>query len=150
MKPLAIAILEDDPRRIAAMKDWLEDRLPMYEHVFHHAADQMIDWLSANLNRVLAVSLDHDLEPTYQPNPGTGRLVADYLTMKSARFPIVIHSTNRHAVAGMRQALEDNGWKCTIVSPYEDLLWIRESWWPALRQQILDQAALQEPRRASA
>ncbi len=147
---LAIAILEDDLGRIAAMKEWLEDRLPMYEHVFYHSADQMIDWLSQNINRVLIVSLDHDLEPINQANPGTGRMVADYLGMKKARFPVLMHSTNRHAVTGMKLVLEDAGWECAVVAPYDDLAWIGESWWPTLRQQILRQASYEESQRASA
>ena len=148
--PLAIAILEDDLGRIAAMKEWLVDRLPMYEHVFYDSADQMIDWLSQNMGRVLIVSLDHDLEPIRQTNPGTGRLVAEYLAMKTARFPVLMHSTNRHAVTGMKQVLEDAGWECNVVVPYDDLAWVGESWWPMLRQQILNQAAILESHRASA
>lgn len=150
MTPYAIAILEDNAERIAAMKKWLADRLYMYEHCFFEAADQLIDWLAVNKQRVLIMSLDHDLEPLHQSQPGTGRLVADYLATKSPSFPIILHSTNRPAVVGMKQVLEESGWQCTVVAPYEDLTWIDEAWWPALRQQVLELALDEQPRRASA
>jgi hypothetical protein len=150
MSDFAIAILEDDAGRIAAMKEWLDDRFSMYEHVIFESADRMIDWLALNLDRVLIASLDHDLEPIHQPNPGTGRLVADYLATKSPRFPIILHSTNRPAVAGMKQVLEDSDWLCSMVAPYDDLAWISETWWPTLRQQVLLLATKEESHRASA
>lgn len=150
MSAFAIAVLEDDAERIAAMRDWLADRFAMYEHQFFTSADQMVDWLSLNLHRVLIVSLDHDLEPIRQPHPGTGRLVADYLATKAPLFPIILHSTNRQAVVGMQQVLEESGWQCTVVAPYDDLAWIKETWWPTIRQQILRTAIHEETQRASA
>lgn len=136
----SIAILEDDSRRTEAMRAWLDDRFYMYEHRYFRRADEMIDWLTQNLEQTLVVSLDHDLEPERDENPGTGRIVADYLAMKTPRFPIVLHSTNRNAVQGMKQILEDAGWSVDTVSPYGDLDWVDEVWWPLLRGKIVDQA----------
>jgi len=138
--PRSIAILEDDARRTAAMRDLLEAHLPMHEHRFFISADAMIEWLANNLDKLLILSLDHDLEPYSQPNPGTGRIVADYLAMKQPLCPVIIHSTNRHAVVGMKQVLEEFAWQVTSVMPYEDLEWVGEAWWPLMLEKLSHQS----------
>jgi hypothetical protein len=143
---MAIAILEDDEQRVAAMRGWLEDRLYMYEHQIFSRADRMIEWLADQLKRVAVISLDHDLEPIdaisrlETDNPGTGRIVAEYLAMKAPQCPVVLHSTNRPAVQGMRQVLEDADWKVDTVLPYGDLAWVSELWWPQIKNSINNRA----------
>jgi len=134
--PRTIAILEDDTGRTSAMRELLDAHLSQFEHRFFISADAMIEWLAIHLDHLLIISLDHDLEPIGQANPGTGRIVADYLAMKKPRCPVIIHSTNRHAVVGMKQTLEDAEWLVTTVMPYEDLQWVGEAWWPLMLQSI--------------
>lgn len=137
--PLKIAILEDNLDRQAAMKAWLSDRLYMYEHFFFDEAAPMNAWLQSNLAETLFISLDHDLE--LKPSgdgrwidPGTGREVADYLALQNPACPLIIHSTNSVAVDGMMEALTQSGWSVQRVTPYGDLAWVNEAWWPAVRE----------------
>lgn len=139
--PLKIAILEDNHDRQAGMQAWLNDRLYMYEHVFFDEAAPCIQWLKANLAETLLISLDHDLD--LKPSgdgrwldPGTGRDVVDYLAGQPASCPIIIHSTNTNAVAGMESELTAAGWRVVKVLPYGDLAWISESWWPNVKQEL--------------
>ena len=140
--PLKIAILEDNLDRRAAMKAWLDDRLYSYEHVFFDEAAEMIAWLEQHRDELLIVSLDHDLElkPTLDgrwADPGTGRMVADYLAEFPAVCPVLVHSSNGIAADGMVTVLQARGWAVDAVRPYADTQWINESWWPTFRQMVL-------------
>jgi hypothetical protein len=133
-----IALLDDEPDRIAVMKPWLLENLPSFQvEVFENAPD-MIEWLASGVNRCRLICLDHDLGPNQNRNgqvfdPGTGRDVADALAQSAPICPIVIHTTNLHARPGMVFVLEDAGWSVSYVTPYEDTRWIREMWADAIR-----------------
>jgi hypothetical protein len=138
---LKIVILEDNLDRQAAMKSWLSDRLYMYEHFFFDEATPMIAWLQNHLAETLFISLDHDLD--LKPSgdgrwldPGTGRDVADFLATQNASCPLLIHSTNTVAVDGMVEVLTQSGWSVQRVTPYGDLTWINEAWWPVVKEQL--------------
>lgn len=136
-----IAILEDNHDRQAAMQALLATHFPTFELFFCDEAEPFITWLRSNLTETLFISLDHDLElkPTGDGrwyDPGTGRMVADYLATCTPVCPIIIHSTNRDAVIGMEMLLQESGWRVEIVTPYGDLDWVGESWWPAVRRCI--------------
>ena len=139
--PKKIAILEDNLDRQSAMQAWLNDRLYMYEHFFFDEAPVINYWLQANLPETLLISLDHDLDlkPTGDGrwfDPGTGRDTADFLAQQVPTCPVLIHSTNAPAVHGMTDVLTEQGWTVGIVTPYGDLAWIDEVWWPAVKQQL--------------
>ncbi|HZW34294.1 MAG TPA: cyclic-phosphate processing receiver domain-containing protein [Isosphaeraceae bacterium] len=140
--PMKIVILEDDPRRTEVMRDRLADRFNQFEHIFFDSSNEMIDYLKAHLDNVIALSLDHDLilkvddaGNTY--DPGTGRDVADYLATLRPLFPVIIHTTNHFGAVGMVSVLEEAGWQTCRVSPFGDLEWVHESWFPAIRRAIL-------------
>ncbi len=140
---MRLLILEDDPRRTAAMRERLEDRFSPYETLILPDAPSFIAAYREAPERVLAISLDHDLEPVnnQNPEPGTGRDAADFLAQLPAdgpRLPIVIHSTNRAAVDGMERVLDEAGYPVHRVTPYGDLEWISEAWFPEFRKCILD------------
>ena len=79
------------------------------------------------------VCLDHDLGANRLLNgelqdPGTGRDVADYLGSRQAVCPVLIHSSNVMAVPGMMMVLEDTGWRCSRLAPFNDLEWVQTTW----------------------
>jgi hypothetical protein len=140
--PMKIVILEDDPRRTEVMRDRLADRFHQFEHIFFDSSNEMIDYLKAHLDNVIALSLDHDLllkvddaGNTY--DPGTGRDVADYLATVPPLFPVIIHTTNHSGAVGMEAVLQEAGWQACRVSPFGDLEWVHESWFPAIRRAIV-------------
>ena len=61
-------------------------------------------------------------------DPGTGRDVADFLAQRAPVCPVIIHTSNQMARAGMELALKDSGWNVTRVFPSADLDWIRTEW----------------------
>lgn len=101
----------------------------------------MVEWLRVNLKDVIFISLDHDLELLPGENGrmvdcGTGREVADFLATQPARCPVVIHSTNYPAAAGMEIVLTDAGWSVDKIAPYGGLEWMNETWFPAVQRRI--------------
>lgn len=140
--PMKIVILEDDQRRVEAMRDRLADRFYQFEHVFFDTAAELNEYLSKHLNEVIVLSLDHDLElkvdstgTTY--DAGTGRDVADYLARQEPICPVIIHSTNEFGALGMEGVLQEAGWQTCRVTPFEDLQWVHESWFPTIRRAIV-------------
>jgi hypothetical protein len=128
-----IAILDDEIDRIDAMTRLLSERFSSARVVTFDNAPAMVDWLAGDLSSCALICLDHDLGPNRRIDgeafdPGIGRDVVDWLANQSPTCPVLIHTTNTIAAPGMMAALEDAGWQCARVSPYGDLLWIREMW----------------------
>src|SRR3954471_7369311 len=99
----AIAILEDNSQRTAAMRDVLRKLCSDCEHYFFDNAPDMIAWLEQHLDDVVLFSLDHDLGSNRTRNgkvfdPGTGRDVAEFLATQPCSCPLLIHSNNYPAV----------------------------------------------------
>ena len=138
----AIVVLEDNSERIAAMEECLADKFPFFERRFFRTAPAALEWLADHLPRAVCVSLDHDLEPATanDPDPGTGREVADFLAQRAGQCPVIIHSTNRIAAEGMEFVLHEAGWVVERVAPYDSCRWIGEAWLPRVRQAIVDAA----------
>jgi NAD+-processing family protein with receiver domain len=71
--------------------------------------------LGAHLAEVAPISLDHDLPLPIEldgrrSDPGTGRMVADYLAYQPPVCPVIVHSSNDHFAPGMLMVLlERNG-----------------------------------------
>jgi CheY-like chemotaxis protein len=140
---MRIVVLEDNAERCEAMRDCLSDRLYTFGAHFFADAKQTIAFLAEHADDTIAISLDHDLEPAlvpgqFAPDPGTGRDVVDFLAARPPIFPVLIHSSNSAAAAGMNLALTDAGWNTHVTTPYGDLDWIAELWLPTLRRAILD------------
>src|SRR5438045_2600017 len=111
---LRIAILEDSPQRIEAMRQCLSQNLPQVPQVhFFESAYLMIDWLGEYLSEVVLISLDHDLPLRDaigdSANFGSGRQVADYLASLPPTCPVIVHSSNQNFAPGMVFALMDQG-----------------------------------------
>ncbi len=128
---LCIAILEDDPQRIAEMRRCLGEQLPNLESVFFDNAPSMMRWLDANLPDVLLISLDHDLPlrdvDGQSVDSGTGRQVADYLASLPPTCPVIVHSSNQNFAPGMVAVLQP-AWLVAQVYPYDDCQWISKGW----------------------
>jgi len=142
---MKIVILEDNCDRQGAMKSCLLDRFHQYDIVIFDNARTMCDFLETNLTSALLICLDHDLELPVQQNgkvtdPGSGRDVADWLALKPACCPIVIHTTNSAAGDGMEFLLRDAQWQVQRVHPYGDLEWIPAVWFRAVRDAIVSSA----------
>ena len=92
--PRVVAILEDDPARIAAMRACLDELLPGAAAAFFEDAMQMIAWLGRHLGDVVLISLDHDLplraDRGRTVDCGTGRQVADYLASVPPICPVIV------------------------------------------------------------
>jgi hypothetical protein len=139
---MRIAVLEDNADRVRSMRACLADRFPMYELHFFGSARGMIEFLERHLSETLVVALDHDLELESAPNgslvdPGTGRDVANFLAEQPPVCPIILHSTNTAAMAGMELVLKDAGWQTVRVVPFDDLSWIPTDWLRAMRRAIV-------------
>ena len=157
-EPLEIVILEDDPRRRAAMRAALADRLPQYPPRFFTTAPEIARHLHGRLSRALVVVLDHDLDaipihPRRSLDAGTGRDVAalfstNPLAARRPACPVVIHTTNRPAAVGMERELSEAGWAVSVVVPHGDLEWIAADWLRAVRDAAVSAAVPAEPRIA--
>jgi FixJ family two-component response regulator len=139
-----IAILDDEPDRLAAMRPLLTERFSQYGIETFDNAPDMVRWLHEHLREAVLISLDHDLGPDRRRNgrkfdPGIGRDVVDFLATHRPQCPVILHTTNRDALPGMREALEETGWRVTSVMPYGDLDWVREAWIDAVHACLGDE-----------
>jgi len=138
---LFVAILEDCPERVTEMRACLAELLPSHQPVFFEDAGEMVAWLAVQLGEVALISLDHDLPlPTEvddrRCDPGTGRMVADYLAGRPPVSPLIVHSSNDHFAHGMLQVLLEKEWPCRRVYPFDEHRWIRASWAAEVRRLI--------------
>jgi hypothetical protein len=143
--PMSIVVFDDNRDRLAAMRRCLADRFHTYDIQSFTGVAETVAYLRDHLSRVVAISLDHDLELIPGSDgrcvdPGTGREVADFLAERTPQCPVVIHSTNAAAALGMECRLADAGWSVVKVAPYGDLEWVRTTWFPAIRRAILSTA----------
>jgi hypothetical protein len=139
---MKIVILEDNVERQGEMRHCLADRFGQFDTLFFAVSSEMNAYLDAHLSETLAISLDHDLDLLPGANgtwidPGTGREVADFLAGRAPVCPIIIHTTNVPAAAGMEFALQEASWVTERVVPHDDLEWIAADWFPALRRAIV-------------
>ncbi len=144
-----IAVLEDDARRLEAMRRILSEIFPEYAAVFFDNAPDMLAWLHEHLMEVSLLCLDHDLGPSRLRNgerfePGCGRDVTDFLATRQPCCPVVIHTSNTLAAPGMLMVLEPGGWIAERVIPFDDLAWLERSWLSVL-QERLRSASLPSP-----
>ena len=118
---MLIAILEDDPGRITAMRNASlgTDR---YERKIFASATELITWLESNLERVALLSLDRDLDSTvvHDDRCGDGEDVTAFLLAQSKRCPIIIHSSNALRAPAMHMELAMAGFESVYLRPFRD------------------------------
>ena len=128
-----IAILEDDPGRIAVMAECLSALGVGGRARWFTAAPTMIDWLAGHVGELALMSLDHDLMMLPDPDgrlrdPGDGRDVARLLATRQPVCPVIIHSSNELRALEMADALRAAGWQVTRVLPRLGPDWIETQW----------------------
>ena len=130
--PRLLLILDDDRKRLRGFdeiasrlgKDWIIKAW--------RDASTMISELDRHLHGAQLISLDSDLykDSPSDPDPGSGRMVADYLSKRKPACPVLVHSTNTDAAWGMHNALRAGGWMVELVHHLSQPKWIEESWLP--------------------
>jgi hypothetical protein len=130
---MTIAILEDDTRRVEAMRPVLADLAPDHAIAVFDSAPRMIAWLKDNLDRTALVSLDNDLIPPLTEagpvvSPGCGLDVAAFLAGRPPACPVILHTANYLAAPVMEEALTHAGWRVKRVVPFFDLEWVGSAW----------------------
>lgn len=125
-----IAILEDDPNRVAAMREVLGRDLAAFAVAVFGKAPDMIAWLRDHLCETRLISLDNDLiDPdTLEMDVGEGCDVAKALARASPSCPVILHASNSRAADEMAEALGEAGWPLCRVVPYDGVAWVAEDW----------------------
>lgn len=123
-------ILEDNATRMerfqeAANQSRLIPTLRLWRNAGH-----MIAELPSLLGEATLISLDHDLYKydDSEPDPGSGRDVANYLSTLPPSCPIIVHSTNTDAAWGMYNELTGAKWRVHLVHHLDEPEWIRDKW----------------------
>lgn len=125
-------VLEDNARRIegfcqAASQSPLKPELRHWRN-----ASQMIVAIPALLGAARLISLDHDLYKydNAEPDPGSGREVANFLATLPPACPVIVHSTNTDAAWGMYNQLTAAAWAVHLVHHLDEPDWIVGRWLP--------------------
>ena len=127
-----LLILDDDRVRLRGFSE-IAPRLGQ-EWVIRSWRDapSMIAEIDSLLGEAQLISLDHDLykdSPT-DPDPGSGRVIADLLSKRNPVCPVIVHSTNTDAAWGMFNALTSGNWKVELVHHLNQTAWIEDMWLP--------------------
>lgn len=130
----AIAVLEDDPRRISAIQAAARQCFSGYElHIFI-SARKMIAWLEDAPRDIRLLSLDCDLDSTTidDVDCGSGEDVTAYLAANLPDCPILIHSSNAMRAPAMHMELLMAGCNRVRLCPFRD----SGSWLTDVRSQL--------------
>jgi hypothetical protein len=129
-----IAVLEDDPRRIAAMRTAARTHLVDYDVRIFVSAREMIDWLADGAQDVRLISLDCDLDSAARgvDTCGSGEDVTEYLVCNLPDCPVLIHSSNAMRAPAMHLELVLAGCKRVHLCPFQD----SNSWATDVRAQL--------------
>ena len=131
-----ILMLEDDLDRLARF--WaVADRFGI-EIIDWADARKMIAELPAHLASADLISLDHDLAPIHDIEPGDGLDVAKYLATLPPACPVIIHTSNGIRGDAMAGELELAGWRHYLVAPLGDD-WIEADWHRVVKRALRTQ-----------
>ena len=130
-----LLILDDNLNRLANFEGIVDE---VDEWVMRSWVDapSMIAELDQHLGKTMLISLDHDLyrQSEDDPDPGSGRDVAESLSVRTPVCPVIVHSTNSDAAWEMFNSLSGGAWQVELVHHLDQRDWIRELWLPvALR-----------------
>jgi hypothetical protein len=115
-----IAVLEDDPRRVTAIRAAARSRLAEYDVRIFTAAPEMVSWLKMHADDVRAISLDCDLDSTaiVDDRCGSGEDVAAFLVSNPPNCPVLIHSSNAMRAPAMHMELALTGCPKVVLCPF--------------------------------
>ena len=126
--PGPVLMLEDDAERLARFQA-VAVRLGV-ELVVWRDARRMIAELDQHLPTACLISLDHDLEPERDADPGDGLEVAKHLAGLAPGCPVIIRTSNGVRGEAMEGELELAGWQFCRVYPIGDD-WFEADWFAA-------------------
>jgi len=141
-------ILEDDPLRVAPMRDVLSTLLPTVHIVAFDAIPTFHDFLHRHGHETVLLCLDCDLTrpcPDVPPDlRGDGRDAATLLADYPPFCPVIVHSSNYNLVPFMLERLRAADWHTTLVTPCSDpeYAWV-ETEWKATVAKLLDTGWIQ-------
>ncbi len=124
-----IAVLEDDQRRIDAMRAAASVVLVDFLFIRFCVAGELLGWLNRPWTEVAVLSLDCDLDSMVVSgqDSGSGEEVVAELCRMPITFPVIIHSSNAFRAPAMHLELAVAGWSCVRLSPYRDgMAWAKE------------------------
>jgi CheY-like chemotaxis protein len=128
-----VLMLEDDAERLIRFRAAAE-RLGI-ELVVWRDAHRMIAEVETQLAAARLISLDHDLEPERDTDPGDGLDVAKHLANLPPVCPVIIHTSNGARGDAMAGEFELAGWRHHRVMPLGDD-WIEVDWFRAVRRAL--------------
>ena len=136
-----ILILEDNEERIADFRKAVGQLGNGYHFKIWRDAHSMRAECEGFFETAALISLDHDLykDLPSDPDPGTGRMIADLLSKRNPVCPVIVHSTNPDASWGMFNVLTSANWKVELVHHLNQPAWIEEQWLPVASKLILSE-----------
>ncbi|HEY1190623.1 MAG TPA: cyclic-phosphate processing receiver domain-containing protein [Gemmata sp.] len=126
-----VLMLEDDRERVDRFEA-VAAKLGA-ELVIWADAHRMLAELPSHLASAALISLDHDLLPLRDVDPGDGLDVAKHLATLAPACPVIVHTSNRIRGDAMMGALELAGWEHHRVPPIGDD-WIEVDWFRQARR----------------
>ena len=127
-----LLILDDDRTRLRGFDEILPRLGPEWVIRSWRNAPSMIAEIDSLLGKAQLISLDHDLykDSPSDPDPGSGRMIADLLSKRVPVCPVIVHSTNTDAAWGMSNELTSGKWNVELVHHTNQPAWIEELWLP--------------------
>ena len=134
-----LLILDDDRTRLRGFDEIVHQLGKEWVIRAWRDAPSMITEIDSLLPDAQLISLDHDLykDSPSDPDPGTGRMIADLLSKRDPVCPVIVHSTNTNAAGGMFNELTSGKWKVELVHPRNQLEWIEDLWLPVAAKLVL-------------
>jgi hypothetical protein len=134
MEKHTILILEDDEDRLRGFQSAVASLRQKVRVKVWRDAPAMVAESPAFFADTCLISLDHDLQA--RPggaDPGTGLVVAEFLSLHPPVCPVILHTSNFDGRLSMHNQLRAAGWTVASVPPRE-AHWIQASWLPIARR----------------
>ena len=134
-----LLILDDDRARLRSFDEIVHRLGGDWVIKAWRDAPSMIAEFEAHAAGAQLISLDHDLykDSPSDPDPGSGRMIADFLSKRDPICPVIVHSSNTDAAWGMFNELTTGGWKVELIHQLNQPGWIEDLWLPVARQIVL-------------
>jgi hypothetical protein len=137
--PRLLLILDDDRNRLRGFDEIVPRLGSEWTIRAWRNAPSMLAEIDALLPGAQLISLDHDLykDAPSDPDPGSGRVIANHLSRRSPACPVIVHSTNTDAAWGMFNELSSGKWKVELVHHTNQPAWIEELWLPVASKLVV-------------
>jgi hypothetical protein len=134
-----LLILDDDRTRLRGFDEVVPRLGKEWVIKAWRDAPNMASEIDSFLGEAQLISLDHDLyrDSPSDPDPGSGRMIANLLAKRAPVCPVIVHSTNTDAAWGMFNELKSARWKVELVHHLNHSAWIEELWLPVAAKLVL-------------